>query len=135
MTLRTASLTTGFWAAAASLAMLLAGCDMLVPPVPIDPPEPPVIVEPIANVSWAIVLYESSDLTPEQSVLKADPFWQTVKSRWYDVDSPDAVSAVKATEGLTRPTLLLIDGKGRKLWAGPLPSEIETIKQRIRGAA
>lgn len=117
------------------LAASLAGCNQLfpLPPdvivVPVDPTP-----TPITGVAWVIVIEETAERTPEIAAIHADPFWATVKSRWYDGDSPDAASAVKATSGIKRPCLLLIDAKGKKLFAGPLPETVAAIKARIGGA-
>lgn len=121
--------------ALAAVSVFAIGCDIpLIPPLP----EPPVIVDPdvkpINGVAWSIVLYESADMTGNLSLLKADPYWDPSKSRWYDVDSKDAASSVAVTQGIKRPTLLLIDATGKKLWAGELPMDIEQIKKRIGGA-
>lgn len=112
------------------LLCMLIGCDGLLPPLPTPTPTP----SPIGDVDWVVVVEESADRTTDIAVLFADPFWRTIKSRWYDDDSPDAASYVQATEGQPRPTILLLDKSGRKLFAGPLPKTVPEIQTLIGGA-
>jgi hypothetical protein len=115
------------------LLTLLLGCEQLFPPGPIDPNPPPIIV---TDVAWAIVLEETSQRTPETALILADDeFWRAhkISLRPYDLDSPDAAGYVAATSTIARPTLLLLDGKGAKLTAMPLPSTVDGVASVLKG--
>lgn len=121
------------------LCFALIGCGNLLPPLPTPTPLPDPVVPiptptPIGNVDWIVVIEETSERTPDIAVLFADPFWKTIKARWYDDDSPDAASYVQATEGQPRPTILLLDKSGKALFAGPLPKTVGEIQTLIGGA-
>jgi hypothetical protein len=114
------------------LALLLSGCDVLVPPVvpPVVDPTP----QPVGNVAWVIVVEETQARTPEIAAVLADEWWHSngIKFRVYDKDSPDAAGAVKAVGTIPLPALLLLNKDSKVLKVTRLPSSIDGVKALVK---
>lgn len=129
---------SGFSAPAVMTALLLLlviGCGKFLPP-PIPPqPEPQPQPTPIVSTARVIVIEETADRTPEAAAVLGDlKFWQSLPGgfRFYDDDSPDAIAFVQQSADISRPTLILIDQRGKVLLSVPLPKTTAEIKALLK---
>lgn len=113
------------------LLLLLTGC---LPPSPSPSPKPgpnPPDPVPVVDTAWLVVLEESSERTPDAAaVIRALPSLGFA-FRVYDDDSADAAGYLDAANGVSRPTLLVLDKNGNLLRAVGLPDTVDGLKRLV----
>lgn len=117
------------------------------PPVPVPPkpdpkPDPKPVPAPLADVAWAVVVYQSEVQTPEAAKVLGDTaYWTGLKSRgiayrFYDADSPNLKGKNYLdyqTQAGGLPFLLLLDKDGKVLRVARLPGSTAGVDSLIGG--
>jgi hypothetical protein len=105
-------------------------------PVPIDP-----FVEPPNHEgAWVFVIEETSERSPAVARVHADAsYWDSLvgrglKWRFYDVDSPDALTYRTKAEAAGIPALVVVSKDAAVLAAKPLPATTDGIDAIVKEA-
>lgn len=123
-----------------AILMIVGGLILAIAPWVDQLPNLDPIVPPNVDGAWVVVVEETSERNPAVArVSAAADFWKSleergVKWRFYDIDSPDAVTYREAAKAVGIPALLVVGPDGKLLASKPLPATPDGIGETVKEA-